>query len=315
MVGRLPNFFIVGAGKAGTTSLYHYLGQHPQIFMSPIKEPSYFASEIRAGDLSETFRRHVKKQSRHLRRILADPRRAKPMGWLVEDWDDYVALFANARDEIAIGEATPSYLWSETSARNIHARLPEARIVMLLRDPAERAFSQYMHQLAEGLTRYSFREQIERAMRPANGEPKLGILHPFLEVGLYHEQVRRYLALFPREQIRIYWYEEAWRDVQCLLADLFGFLRVDAGYVADTSRKSLERRAPRAAALHYFLRKYEVRELVPQSVRLRLRGLVFREGASAAMDPRDRDFLIGYYREDVRKLASLMDRDLSAWLR
>jgi Sulfotransferase family len=304
----LPNFFVVGTGKAGTTSLYRYLQQHPQIYMSPIKEPAYFASEIRPENLSEPFERHVRWQSLD---------RANPLGWLVSEWDDYQRLFDGAKDQKAIGEATTAYLWSETAARNIHSRIPEARIVMILRDPAERAFSHYLHHLAEGLTRSTFREQIEKSARA--GGRKLGVLYPFLEIGLYHNQVKRYIELFPRDRIRIYWYEEAWRQPARLLADLFEFLGVDAAFRPDTSRKSLQRRAPRVAAVSYFLNKFDLwsplKQLVPERLRPGLRGLAYRRGDSLVMDPSDRRYLIEYYAEDVRKLSSLLERDLSAWLR
>lgn len=85
--------------------------------------------------------------------------------------------------------------------------MPDAKIVMILRDPAEHAFSQYQHQLSAGLTRAGFPDHLRECMRPGVG---LGIHHPFLEVGLYYRQVKRYLDRFPRDRIRIYWYEEAW---------------------------------------------------------------------------------------------------------
>ena len=87
-----PNFFIVGAGKAGTTSLYHYLGQHPQIYMSRVKEPSYFASEVRGENLSPSFLRHIERQSRllRLRDLLGDGKPLRPAGWLVSEWEEFV---------------------------------------------------------------------------------------------------------------------------------------------------------------------------------------------------------------------------------
>ena len=103
----LPNFFIVGTGKAGTTSLHDYLGQHPQVYMSPVKEPGWFASEIRPENLSEQFQRHVRKQSLELAGRLGDGLPVKPFGWLVSEWEDYVRLFQGVRQEIAIGEASP----------------------------------------------------------------------------------------------------------------------------------------------------------------------------------------------------------------
>src|SRR6266480_4040592 len=120
----LPNFFIVGAGKAGTTSLHRYLAQHPQIYMSPVKEPCYFASEIRPANLSAPIQRHVRLQSRALAGVLDDGRPTGSMGWLACDWDEYVRLFQNTRDETAIGEASAAYLWSETAAENIRSRFP-----------------------------------------------------------------------------------------------------------------------------------------------------------------------------------------------
>ena len=215
----LPNFFIVGTGKAGTTSLFHYLRQHPQIYMSPIKEPCYFASEIRADNLTEAYLRHIRWLSRKLPGPLADGQPVKPLGWLASEWDDYVRLFQNVATETAIGEASVAYLWSQTAAENIAARIPDARIIMILRDPSERAFSQYLHQLAVGLTHSTFRAHIEACRN--NRDRKLGTYYPLLEVGLYHDQVKRYLQRFSPANIRIYWYEEAWREPACFLSDLF----------------------------------------------------------------------------------------------
>ena len=302
-----PNFFIVGAGKAGTTSLYRYLRQHPQIYMSPIKEPSYFASEIRIENLSAAFRQHVRRQSAGM---------SNPLGRLVLDWDDYQRLFYGVKDEIAAGEATPTYLWSATAAANIRARVPHARIIMILRDPAERAFSQYLHQLSEGLTCYTFRDQVEKSARA--GHRELSILYPFLEIGMYCEQVKRYLALFPRERIRIYWYEEAWRQPSRLLKDIFEFLEVDTAFEPDLSHRSLERRAPRVKAVGVLRQSaiwHAVKGKIPPGLRAGLRALAFRRGRALAMEPADREFLIDYYRGDIRNLAALLNRDLSAWLR
>jgi hypothetical protein len=314
---RLPNFFIVGTGKAGTTSLHRYLQQHPQVYMSPVKEPSYFAEEIRAAALGKAFERHVRRRSLDLPKELNDGQPVKPLGRLVSDWDDYLRLFRQAGKQTAIGEASAGYLWSETAAANIHARIPNARIVMMLRDPAERAFSQYLHQLAVGLTKSTFREHIERCAR--GGPKELGIYYPFLEVGLYHRQVQRFLELFPRERIRIYWFEEAWREPACLMKDLFEFLGVDPGFQPDTSRQHLARRAPRWPALTYFLKEsqlwYPLRAAVPGGMRSRLRRMAFLPGRSLKLDPKDREYLVDYYSEDIKKLALLLDRDLSVWLR
>ncbi len=297
-MSRLPTFFVAGAGKAGTTSLHSYLAQHPEIYMSPVKEPCYFADEIRCGIRSESFEKHARRR-------------------LPNDLDTYLLLFENARDEKAVGESSAAYLWSETAAANIHASIPNAKIILILRDPAERAFSQYLHQLSVGLTKSTFREHLDRCLQPDRSQ--LSIYYPFLEAGLYSAQVKRFLDRFPLEQIRIYCYEEAWRDTAALFRDLFEFLEVDPTFQPDTSQRILERRSPRAVGAHYWLKKinlwYPLRSLVPASLRKRLSTAFFRKGKSLQMDAQDRQFLIDYYREDILELRAMLHRDLSPWLR
>jgi hypothetical protein len=188
---------------------------------------------------------------------------------------------------------------------------------MILRDPAERAFSQYLHQLSVGLTGATFRGHLERCER--GGEHELSALYPFLEIGLYHRQVKRFLDLFPRRQICIYWYEDAWRRPANLLADVFRFLRVDADFEPDMSRHSHRRRAPRMVRTHHLLKKsgfwYPLRDLVPGRLLPSFRRFAFRGGRSLTIRPEDRRYLIDYYREDIRNLAGLLNRDLSTWLR
>src|ERR1700751_3282597 len=151
----VPNFFIVGTGKAGTTSLYHYLKQHPQIYMSPIKEPCYFASEIRLENFGPELLAMATRDAPALRNYLDGPMREKRFGGIVTCWEDYLRLFRQAQAEKGIGEASVCYLWSKTAARNIAAQIPDARILMILRDPAERAFSQYLPLLTNGYSRMS----------------------------------------------------------------------------------------------------------------------------------------------------------------
>src|SRR6202012_2675308 len=98
---RLPNFFLAGAPKAGTTALYHYLAQHPDIYMSPVKEPNFFAEELRFENFSDHFRK------------LAETR--APARGPVPEWADYVKLFEGVNAETAIGEASVSYFWSKNA--------------------------------------------------------------------------------------------------------------------------------------------------------------------------------------------------------
>ena len=149
---RKPNFFVVGAPKAGTTSLYHYLRQHPDIYMSPIKEPRFFSLEARPMNFEPSYQMRAIRQAEEVHEYLQGPMVGKCPSGIVYEWPDYLRLFAAATTERAVGEASASYLWSKTAASAIASRIPRARILMVLRSPAERAFSQYMNAVSDGLT-------------------------------------------------------------------------------------------------------------------------------------------------------------------
>src|ERR1700736_2398891 len=114
-MSRLPNFFLAGAPKAGTTSLYYYLDQHPQIYMSPIMHPNFFASEIRAENFDPQLRSDIARDARRLRNYLLGSMSQKRFGGIVAEWEDYLRLFVNANSEPAVGEASVCYLWSRTA--------------------------------------------------------------------------------------------------------------------------------------------------------------------------------------------------------
>jgi hypothetical protein len=236
---------------------------------------------------------------------------------LVTEWADYLKLFRNVNVQKAIGEASVSYLWSPSAVRNIASKFPAAKIAMILRDPAARAFSQYLYYQGIEPDGKSFREYVDAALR--NQQKLLGRLYPFLEFGLYYEQVKRYLESFPRENIRIYLYEDYRRDAPALLSDLFRFLSVDETFTPDMTKKYLEPRVPRFRAAYRLLKRsglwLKVKNAMPPPVRRRLRPVVFRPREALVLEPGDRAFLVDYYREDIRKLSGLLDRDLSAWLR
>ena len=259
MSAGLPNFFLAGAPKAGTTSLARYLAQHPRIFMSAIKEPCFFASEVRP----ENF---------------ADPCYRVQTPELITDRASYEALFRDAGDATAIGEASVCYLWSQTAPANIAATVPHARILLVLRDPADRAFSQYVHGRAMHGIQCSFREHIDASL--LNSDGLFRITYPFLGIGDYAPQIHRYLEHFPRRQLHVTFYEDYKNDPSGFLRGIFAFLGVDPNFAPDLSR----------------------------------RDRVYAERKTLAPSPDDRRFLIDYYRKSILDLQALLGRDLTAWL-
>jgi len=311
---KSPNFFLVGAPKAGTTSLYHYMDQHPDVYMSPLKEPFYFSQEMRPENFVEEVQPEIRKMVRSTRRYLDRGAQDLRFAGYVTEWEDYCRLFARAREEKAIGEATVLYLWSKTAAERIAARIPEAKILIILRNPAERAFSQYLQNISEDMVRWSFREHLQAAFA-RSGEEKFSMIYPFLELGLYADQVQRYQQHFPAAQIRIWLYESTMSPG--FLKEVWEFLGVDSEFEADTSKRYMEPKI-RKTGVRTGLRRSGIwrgiRHALPSTIRLSLRKLAYRQRDAIQMERAERELLIEYYREDVRKLEKLIDRDLSAWL-
>jgi hypothetical protein len=241
-MSRVPNFFIAGAPKAGTTSLYHYLDQHPQVYMSAIKEPHFFAAEIREENMDPRLRRSMARDTPDLRRFLSGPMREKRFGGIVADWEDYLRLFENAGDALALGEGSVCYLWSPTAAERIASKIPDAKILVMLRDPAERAFSQYLHGVTNGAIHWSFREHIQRNLRQRSGQ--FSEHYPFLELGLYSEQLGRYLERFG-PNVWVGFHEDFKSRPLEVYRDICRFLGVAQEFSPNMGQRHLEAQVPR----------------------------------------------------------------------
>jgi hypothetical protein len=147
---------------------------------------------------------------------------------------------------------------------------------------------------------------------------KLDVCHPFLEFGLYYRQVQRYLAAFPAENVFVRLYEDYREQPAATLRDVLCFLNVDPDVPIDQSAKHLQPRVPRSVPLGHLLKRTGLwsgmKKLIPSALLPLARSAAVRPRKEVAMDPKDRAFLVDYYREDIRNLANLLNRDLTAWL-
>jgi hypothetical protein len=330
----VPNFFIAGAPKAGTTSLYHYLRQHPEIYMSPVKEPNFFASEIRPENLADELQAEAARDAAKLRSYLAGPMTEHRFGGMITEWDDYLKLFRNVREEKAVGEASVCYLWSKTAAGNIRrtlgtatisqAKISQTKIILILRDPAHRAYSQYLQCLSTGRLNDSFARCLEQSRHRQNDKwksdelksDKFTVMYPWLEFGCYFEQVRRFYAQFGHANVLILLYEDYRSDLAASLRRIYRFLRVNEDFAADTSKVFLEPQVPRFAASTRIFRRLRVAKRLDGfgAGGKVLKRIAFRSRQSLEISSVDRQMLIDYYKDDIQKLAALIDRDLSGWL-
>ncbi len=298
----LPNFLLIGAAKSGTSSVYMYLKQHPDIFMSPIKEPHYFSFDTDS-------------------KLTKGP--GDPIYKAVTDFNEYQRLFDGVTFEKAIGEASTSYLYRPEAPGRIHDLLPDAKLIAILRDPAERAFSAYMHVVRDRReTSRDFAEALQRedTRKKDNWDP---IWH-FTSVSSYYEQLSRYVNLFNREQFRVFLYSDLIVDKRGTLREMFEFLGVDPDFVPDSSVRfnvSGEQKSRGVEKLTQLIFntpnpiRWLSRRLVPELWRGNLTNWVRQRNLKRKPIPADiRVKLIDLFREDILKLQGLIDRDLSPWL-
>ena len=274
-----PNFFIVGAPKAGTTSLYEYLRRVPGVYMSPIKEPHFF-NTINLVTVSSI-----------------PPIRGKAK---------YLRLFQGVRDEVAIGEASTAYLRDPETPERIREVVPGARIIMLLRDPVERAFSHYLAHIREGVQLFSFPEALRK-------DPYKDM---YLAPGFYAQQVKRYLDAFGPGAVKILIFEEFIQDPKKAVNDVLRFLGLNSQPPLPVGEAHNAFAIPRVGWAYRLLRnrwaRRAARALIPAPLRMLVRKKVLLKKASKPAMPQEaRRFLEEVFRSDVQRLEHILGRSLS----
>jgi len=298
MVEKKPNFIIIGAMKAATTSLYTYIKQHPDIFMTKVKEPMFFNNFQQENNYN----------------ILGS--KSKKSTTL----EEYLAMFKDAKNEKAIGEASPAYIYNENAPYLIKENLPDVKIIAILRQPTDRAYSNFLHTKRadrENVNSFGQAIKIEKERISDNWSP----LYHYIQKGFYSVQLKRYYNLFPKENIKVYLFEDLVKTPKETLKDIFKFLNVDENIEIDVSKKSNVSGTPKGI-LGFILKKMRYYNLMPKFaisdyLPTFIISLLFK---SVYKDTEKLDSVLRkeltdkYYREEILKLEKLIDRDLSNWL-
>ena len=294
---RAPTFLILGAPKCGTTALHHALARHPDVFLAPDKDPLFFELDAEYGAGPEAY------------------------------WYRY---FADWRGETAVGEARPTKLMLPYVPERVRRWFPDVRLIAILRDPADRAFSHWWMRRCNGLESRDFEEALRanaRAMETGRTfagpsgvvawrehlDPRVPTAPVYLEFGEYPAQLARWIECFGRERVRIVFFDDWTRDSEGVLGGLHEFLGVDplralpgrSRYNAALSGASL-----RGLELD---RRLGLSRLVPPRVRRGVKDLLSRRATPPRPDPSVRRWLIERYAGDIRALEELTERDLSPW--
>jgi hypothetical protein len=297
---QLPNFLIIGVQKAGTTSIYNYLKQHPQVYMSPVKETNFLEKDWEQ---------------------LAKDGLRTPQAKKIDTFEKYCNLFEEVTDEIAIGEDSPNYLFHyDTSIELIKRYVPHAKLIAVLRNPVERAHSDYLMHVRDaiGEKHKTLLEQIEYSAHKSF----------VLRKGFYGSHLKHFYDNFDRQQIQVYLYDDLCKDAVKFMQEMYQFIGVDSSFVPDVSQKAQTAAVPKNQFVNKLLRKQNplraatglmLKLFLPEEKRQAIRSNLIRlnsgNKSKAALSPEERQALVDLYREDILQLQALIERDLSAWLK
>lgn len=275
----MPNLFIVGAQKSGTTSLHNYLSEHPEIYMSKVKEPSYFSKfpgSIQIGeDITE---------------------------------EEYYRLFKDVKNEKIIGEGSVSYLYDPSSAKAIYDVNPNAKIIILLRDPVDRTFSHFL----KPDNKMTFEQKINKDFK--NIDEENPNYENIVNWGLYPKQVKRYLDIF-HDQVKIIIFEEFFSDPTTKIKEILEFLGLEPkvhDFSLEIHKKSYKPR-------NQFFQKIISNKLMKKAgnkvlpINIRQSTYAFLRGDDSQkneISKKDEKILIEFYKDSVSSMEKILKRKL-----
>jgi len=285
------DFFIVGAPKSGTTSLYHYLSEHPQVEMSSQKEPDYFSDKA----IHEQGMYYAKNR--------------------VDTLDKYESLFVQ-KESVVYGEASVSYLFYENVAEDIKKYNPNAKIIIMLRNPIERAFSHYLMDYRLGLISDSFENVLAKISKHKNAHL---FYQQYIEVSKYAKQIQRYLDFFKKENILFIDYEDFKKNVSKTVDQVYNFLNISTEFVADINTKHNTFIMPKNKIIRLiysfvFLRKI-LTFLFPVYLVKNISVLLFKSDKKPELLKETRSLLSIIFNDDIKKMEEVLAKNYSKWIK
>lgn len=295
------NLFIVGAAKSGTTSLYHYLNQHESVFFPQVKEPNYY-SNIFSED-KQAYKKPKPNKFYHHK--------------IINSKKEYFLLYKGSESYSIVGDASPSYLWDLNSAARIHKDFPNAKIIIILRNPIQRAFSHYLMNLRSGLEQdrnfYSALLRDQKNSQEVWGDGKSML---YVSLGMYSSQIQSYYNYFDKNNIKVLLYEEFFENLAYSVTGLFKFLNIsnskDDTLNLDTSFNAYA--SPKNKLAELLIKHKQklgfIRKFAPPMLK---QNILFKSSEKPKIDDKTYNYLAKIYKKDIEKLEEILGRNLSLW--
>jgi hypothetical protein len=301
----LPTFIIIGAGKSGTTAVYHFLNEHPEVFMSPVKETNFFELEGKPiGTDSEE-----------------DPYNLYHYPQSINTWKAYKKLFKDAKSNQAIGEASPMYLYGERSAGHIKDKLPDVKLIAILREPVDRLYSRWLHLLRDG------NESIGDFKDCLNKSSIWWKRNDLVTEGFYGTNLKKYTDLFPTSQLKVLLYDDFKENPEGFLKEIFEYIGVDSSFEPSLDREYNVSGKPKNPIVDNligtdsFLVK-TAKKIAPSATEQLKKGMAKQMLTSLRKKNMERPkiqkkfklkLFNEVYLEEIEKLEKLINRDLTSW--
>jgi len=281
------DFFIVGAPKAGTTSLYKYLNQHQDVVMSSVKEPNYFSKEeLESQDLYYASKN-------------------------ITDEKDYHSLFQANGEKKKLGEASVSYLFYPKVSKRIFTYNKDAKIIIILRNPVDRAYSHYKMDFRLGFVNRDFEDLVLN-----NNQEGSLFYQQYIDLGLYHLQVKSYIDEFGSTNVCVMFYEDLKKDRATFVNNIFSFLNLKSDSNINFNLKYNKSKLPSNNFMRYLYSISLVRKTASFLFNERLINFInknfFRE-SNQEIESKVRHKLNQVFLNDIFMLEKLLNKDLSSW--
>ena len=309
MKKNMPTFIIIGAGKSGTTAIHHYCDQHPEVFMTRIKETNFF--ELEGQKI------HYTKAE--------DPLLLNHYPQSVNNLKDYQALYREAEDDVrALGETSPMYLYGKNAPSKIREYVPDVKLIAILRQPIDRLYSRFLHLCRDG------DQPTERFEDALNRDTIWWERNDLVTEGFYYTHLKRYFELFDRSQLKVFLYEDLRKDSEQLMVDLFTFIGVDPSFRPSLETEYNVSGKPKNALIDALIGSNSI---IIKTAKALAPGLVNKLKGSPAAQKRLTDlrkknldrtppspevrkrFIDEVYGKEIEQLGQLLNRDLSHWMR
>jgi len=307
---KAPNFFVIGVVKGGTTSLYHYLEQHPEVYMPPVKETNHFAvNDINHGKFLPEYAMDVRVD---MDAYIASGMKRKIHIAHVDEERHYIALFQGVDQEIAKGEVSNSYMICPSAAKAIHDFNPYAKNIVVLRNPISRVWSQYLMNLREAKSRQKdfINEIVADDQQKVKG---WGVNHQYLELGMYSKQLRPFIDHFGRENVLVLFYEDFRANPELVMRRICDFLEVSNDFLFDFSTESNKASMPRNSVLNTLLVKSgfikAAKRITPKFLRGFFAKVLYQNKNVPRMSIQEKQWLVNYYIDEINNLIELIGEE------